>query len=191
MGKKYKPEIRYEIEVEEDQHPVRGNFATGDDRADEDLENEIITRQAGGDVWAWCHVRVKAIGPDGAEAYSDWLGGCSYKDEADYRNDGGEGYFTDQCDEARANLTQVEQSYRQTIQTKYQGPTDGHGSRIKVTGQPGTKYVAYDHALDLEQNHAAAAHKYAVEHDFLGRWVGGRLPDGKTFVFVNVRDIED
>jgi len=45
----------------------------------------------------------------------------------------------------------------QAIQTKYMGPTNTRGSRIKATAEAGSITVGYDHALSSEGNHNAAA----------------------------------
>lgn len=186
MGKK--DTVKYEIEIQQELEAVRGHFATGDGAADRATEDQILRRLERGDTWARCSVRVKAIADNGAEAYSSWLGACSYQNEADFRNDGGEGYFTDLCNEAREELCRFEQSHRQGIQTKYCGPTNSRGSRVKVWAQAGVRYVSWDHALNVEANHAAAARKYAHEWGWTGRWIGGALPDGTGYLFVNVKD---
>lgn len=187
MGsKKSVSAVAYEIEITEEHIPVRGNaMASGDDAADRELEDEILARLDRGDLWAWCSVRVKAIAPDGSIGCSSWLGGCSYKDEADFRNDGGEGYFTDLCNEAAADLCRFEGSFRQGIQTKYCGPTNSRGARVKVWAQAGVKYIPWDHALNADENHRAAAKAFAAEWEWHGRWIGGALPDGTGYLFVN------
>ncbi|MDL5595979.1 hypothetical protein QS468_24895 [Bacillus subtilis] len=45
----------------------------------------------------------------------------------------------------------------QAIQTKYLGPTETRGSRISAKCAAGSVTLGYDHALDLESNHVAAA----------------------------------
>ena len=57
----------------------------------------------------------------------------------------------------------------QAITTKYAGPTNTRGSRIIAKAAAGRVSVGYDHALNLEDNHAAAAQALAEK---LG-WVGG------------------
>lgn len=176
--------ITYEIECEQDQSDFRGHFASGEDELDRALEAEIAKRLDRGDIWAWCCVRVVAIADNGDRAYSDWLGGCCYGSEADYRTNSG--YFTDQCAEARANLCTVEQSHRQGIQTRYFGPTNTKGARVKVWAQAGARYISWDHALNADANHAAACQKFADEWGWTGRWIGGQMPDGKGYLFVNL-----
>ena len=45
----------------------------------------------------------------------------------------------------------------QAIITKYMGPTDTKGSRIKATAAAGSITLGWDHALNSEGNHNAAA----------------------------------
>jgi len=75
------------------------------------------------------------------------------------------------------------------IQTKYLGPTDYRGSRIvaRADGVPKVS-VPYDHALNVEDNHRAAAEKLANQHGWLRGWrlVPGYLPDGTGYAFVRV-----
>lgn len=47
----------------------------------------------------------------------------------------------------------------QAIITKYRGATNTRGSHIVATAAAGRVTMPYDHALDLEANHAAAANK--------------------------------
>lgn len=81
--------------------PVRGNYmASGNDAEDKACEDEIIERLNSGDDWAWCCVEVRAsyAGIDGA----DYLGGCSYASEKDFRKSGY--YFEDMCERALDEL---------------------------------------------------------------------------------------
>jgi len=182
---KHKPAplaIRYEIEITPEDIPLRGHFASGDDAADRELEDELLARLNRGDVWAWCCVHVWAIADTGARA-SAGLGACSYKNEADFRACG---YFEDLCKEAAEGLFTVGQSGRQGIQTRYCGPTDSRGSRVKVWAQAGTIYVPWDHARGVPDNHAAAARVFAERWGWTGHWTGGALPDDTGYFFVNV-----
>ena len=45
----------------------------------------------------------------------------------------------------------------QAIHTRYMGPTNTKGGRIKATAWAGSVTVPYDHALNVEDNHRAAA----------------------------------
>ena len=85
-------DVTFRIEILPDDTPIRGNaIASGDDDLDRQVENEIIDRLDSGDIWAWCCVRVVAsFGPLEADAV---LGGCSYRDRAEFTERGG--YFDD------------------------------------------------------------------------------------------------
>lgn len=93
-------DVVFSLEIEEDDIPVRGNFASGDDKADKELEDSIIKRLRNGDTWAWASVKVTATwkGWKGV----DHLGACSYDDEADFKEPGG--YYDDMKSEALADL---------------------------------------------------------------------------------------
>lgn len=45
----------------------------------------------------------------------------------------------------------------QAIRTRYHGPTNTKGSRLSAQCEAGRIYVPYDHALNLSDNHEAAA----------------------------------
>lgn len=69
----------------------------------------------------------------------------------------------------------------QAIRTKYLAPTNTKGARIKVQAQAGYIILGWDHSLDAESNHAAAASEYVDRKGWRkpGReWVGGQLEDG-------------
>ena len=72
----------------------------------------------------------------------------------------------------------------QTIETKYHGPTNTRGSRISATASGCRKRVtvSYDHALNSENNHKAAALKLMEALNWTGRYVGGHTPTGMVFV---------
>ena len=79
----------------------------------------------------------------------------------------------------------------QTIITKYLGPTNHRGSRIKArqsasyAGAPKSVTIDWDYSLNVEQNHKAAAIAFAAKMGWAGQWVGG--DNGDTgYVFVNV-----
>lgn len=75
---------------------------------------------------------------------------------------------------------------RQAIVTKYHGPTNSRGSRVSATAGPGRLYVAWDHALDVTENHAVAARMYAEKLGWLDHsdFEAGGTGDGFVFVAV-------
>lgn len=73
----------------------------------------------------------------------------------------------------------------QAITTKYIGPTNFKGARVKASSQAGSVTVSWDHALNVDENHAAAARALASKWGWAGKWLGGALPDGKGNVYVN------
>jgi hypothetical protein len=77
-------EVVYELKVEPEDTPVRGNaMASGDDAFDKECEDRIINDINSGNVWAWCCVTVTASSR-GVEA-RDTLGCCSYESEEDFK----------------------------------------------------------------------------------------------------------
>lgn len=97
--------ISYTVSAEQDDMPVRGNaLASGDDKVDKECEDGIIRRLGAGDIWAWAQVKVTASVDLDGRTFSGraYLGGCSYKDEADFRQPGW--YYDDMCKEAREDL---------------------------------------------------------------------------------------
>lgn len=90
-------EVEFSIEIEEDDSDF--NFESDEPEKDEKLRKELNRRRNNGDLWAWCTVVVTA-------KWKEWkgvdsLGGCSYENEADFRQDG---YFDDMKDRALEEL---------------------------------------------------------------------------------------
>ena len=80
-------EITWEISVEIDHIPVRGNaIASGDDKYDRRVENRILKRLENGDPWAWGSVCVTGTW-EGIEE-REYLGACSYRNEQDFIRSG-------------------------------------------------------------------------------------------------------
>ena len=86
----------------------------------------------------------------------------------------------------------------QAIITKYLGPTNFRGSRVKASAQAGSVTIPWDDAKDSANNHIAAAlaliRKYGWNdpnrshmrspHQWAGRMAMGATPDGKGYCFV-------
>jgi hypothetical protein len=107
-------EVTFELTVEQDDIPVRGNaLASGDADEDRKCEDEILRRLDQGDVWAWASVRVTARW-EGFEGH-DYLGGCSYESERDFVRSGG--YFDDMKDAALAELNEAIQAHAAKLET--------------------------------------------------------------------------
>lgn len=74
----------------------------------------------------------------------------------------------------------------QAILTKYLSPTNTRGARIKATAHAGSVVVGYDHRMNVDGNHAAAAETLVRKlgwgpeegKAYEGAWVRGQLPDG-------------
>jgi hypothetical protein len=72
----------------------------------------------------------------------------------------------------------------QAIVTKYIGPTDTRGSRVKATAAAGSVTLHWDSALNSESNHAAAAQALANKYGWRGAWYCGGMPNDSGYVFV-------
>lgn len=74
----------------------------------------------------------------------------------------------------------------QAIQTRYIGPTNYLGSRVKAYSEafPRGVIVPFDYALNTEARHDAAARAFIVAKCWHGSWVRGGSPDGRGFVYV-------
>ena len=86
----------------------------------------------------------------------------------------------------------------QAIQTKYIPVTNHKPSRVKVWAEAGSIIVSWDHALNVDGNHAFAARllrkKLGWDFKNYGPMVGGALPKpnaGYAFVFVNDYALKD
>lgn len=78
---------------------------------------------------------------------------------------------------------------RQAIITKYLGPTNHRGARVKATAQAGSITLSWDDALDVEDNHTSAARALCKKFHWPfppGSMVGGALPDDTGYAFVLV-----
>lgn len=74
----------------------------------------------------------------------------------------------------------------QAIVTKYFGPTNYRGSRVKATCAAKSIIIPWDDALDVDDNHKAAAQALIDSLAWRGQWVGGGLPDGTGNCYVCV-----
>jgi hypothetical protein len=78
----------------------------------------------------------------------------------------------------------------QAIITKYIGPTNFKGSRVKASAQAGSITIGWDCALDTEENHTAAAKALMAKFGWDQHSViagSGELPDGRGTAFIMTR----
>ncbi len=75
---------------------------------------------------------------------------------------------------------------RQAIVTKWLGPTNHKGARVRATAQAGTVVVDWDHAEGVDANHSWAALELMRKLGWAGRLVGGEVPDGTGNAYVIV-----
>ena len=83
----------------------------------------------------------------------------------------------------------------QAIITKFLGPTNRHGARIKATCQAGSITIPWDYGLGGDSNHDAAAKalraKLGWNRASYATMVRGALPDGtgNCYVFALVCEV--
>ena len=74
---------------------------------------------------------------------------------------------------------------RQAIETKFLPWTNHRPSRVKAFCQAGSVTMSWDHNLNVDNNHIAAAKALAQRLGWDGIWYGGSSPSGKGSVFIN------
>lgn len=70
----------------------------------------------------------------------------------------------------------------QTIETRYHGGTNFKGSRVSASCEAGRVTLPWDHGLDIEENHKAAAHALISKLGWYGRFAIGSTRRGYAFV---------
>ena len=72
------------------------------------------------------------------------------------------------------------------IETKYIGPTNYRGSRIKAFTEGGNQItIGYDHSLESAKLHLKAAIALRDKMTWKGKLIGGGSKGGYCFVFEN------
>jgi hypothetical protein len=80
----------------------------------------------------------------------------------------------------------VEDGPFQAIVTRYLGPTNCRGGRIKAKTASGISVtLGYDSALSITANHAAACKALVDRLNWGGRWISGGTDKGQAFVMVS------
>ena len=72
---------------------------------------------------------------------------------------------------------------RQAITTKYLGPGNVRGARVKATCEAGSLTISWDHRLNIDENHTEAASALAAKLGWNGTWYGGAVK-GSGYCFV-------
>jgi hypothetical protein len=70
----------------------------------------------------------------------------------------------------------------QAIQTRFLGPTNNRGARVKAysEGFPRGVIVEWDYAEGIEDNHRRAVEAFVMAKEWHGLWVMGGAPGGGT-----------
>lgn len=84
----------------------------------------------------------------------------------------------------------------QAITTKYFGPGNVRGSRVKAECEAGSITVSWDHSLNVEENHRVAAEALATKLGWTTEWYGnlvggGMKGAGYCWVFCNERKLAE
>lgn len=88
---------------------------------------------------------------------------------------------------------------RQAISTKYHGPTNSRGGRVKATARKREVYSDHaspemaltdywNHAEGIEANHSRVAKLLAAKLGWSGLWIGGGSPENSGYVYVNAAE---
>jgi len=75
----------------------------------------------------------------------------------------------------------------QTIETRYLGPTNYKGARIKAkqSGGPASVTMSRDYSLDIDDSHMQAAMMLMEKLGWGGTMYGGHTKAGMVFVFAD------
>lgn len=74
----------------------------------------------------------------------------------------------------------------QTIETKYIGPTDHRGARIKATATMGEAVtISYPYDLSEVEQHALAVRKLAAKLNWSGELIAGWTARGMVWTFTD------
>ena len=80
----------------------------------------------------------------------------------------------------------------QAITTKYIGPTNVRGSKIKATAAAGSVTLHWDDSMNSDNNHKAAAKALATKLGWdYGDWIAGVVKDGSTVWVCNTLNQAD
>lgn len=66
----------------------------------------------------------------------------------------------------------------QAIETKYFGAQNARGSYMKATAPAGSITIPYDHSIDEDSNHVAAARALVAKYTWDGEYAHGVLANG-------------
>jgi hypothetical protein len=76
-----------------------------------------------------------------------------------------------------------------TITTRYLGPTNYRGSRIKASDQDGNKVImTYRDEFNSEENHKTVAKALCEKMGWFGKLFGGYTKNGMVWVFRDERN---
>lgn len=83
-------DIEISVILHPEEMPIKGNCSAVDEETDRETEKSIEEQLKAGNPWAWCIVEVR--GEYKGLSASEFLGGCSYESEDDFKRGG---YYED------------------------------------------------------------------------------------------------
>lgn len=98
------PEVQIEVFIEPEEMEINGNASAVDPVTDAEAFAWIRDQLDRGNEWAWCSVKVEVRYND--IVATEYLGGCSYRDEKEFRDGGYFDQMVSEClDTINAELT--------------------------------------------------------------------------------------
>lgn len=79
---------------------------------------------------------------------------------------------------------------RQAIVTKFIGPTNTRGSRVKAVADAGSVVIYWNHAHGPELNHLMAARALQRKFSWPGNLIGGCLPKANAYHYCFVLEVK-
>ena len=82
--------------------------------------------------------------------------------------------------------TTIKNLFHQAITTRFIPCTNYRESRVKASAEAGSMTVGWDHALNVDENHAEAARALIAKFGWHGQWVQAAMP-GAGYAFSCVK----
>lgn len=78
----------------------------------------------------------------------------------------------------------IHPTHRQAISTKFLGPTNCRGARIKASAAAGSVTIPYDYAAGLSGAHDKAAQALIDKFGWGGDWLSGGSADERGYTYL-------
>jgi hypothetical protein len=100
-------QVTFKVTCHEEHIPIKGNYIVSGDDYDREQE-QLLLKELEYNEWAWCCIKVTAEYKGLKEC--DYLGGCSYDSEEDFKNCG---YYEDMKATAYSRLIERLEDFAQ------------------------------------------------------------------------------